>query len=160
MEEPTILVDWRAQEYEFAPKSPTWYWTVAIMSIGSAAAAFIVGNILFGIILILAGMSTTLLGSRRPALHHFKITNRGIYVSDQVFRYDNIARFAMDDHVGNGVPEKLLFELKQGVVKVITIPLAGADYRKVRMELKNHNIDEAEHLDTLTARVSDWMGIG
>jgi hypothetical protein len=160
MEEPTILIDWKGQEFEFSPKSPTWYWTIGILSIGSATAAFIIGNILFGIILLLAGITVSLLGSRKPAMHHFKITNRGIYVGDQVFKYDTISRFAMDDHLGNGVPEKLYFELKVGIVKVMTIPLAGVDYRKVRMELKNHNIEEAEHLDSFNARVSDWMGIG
>lgn len=160
MEEPVVHVEWKAREFEFSPKTPTWYWTVGILSGGSAIAAFIVGNILFGIILILAGLTVSLLGSRRPALHHFKVTNRGIHVSDQIFLYDNISRFAMDDHLKDGVPEKLHFELKQGLVKVMTIPLAGVDFRTIRMELKNMNLEEAESLDTVTARFADWMGIG
>lgn len=160
MEEPTVHVEWKAREFEFAPKTPTWYWTIGILSVGSAIAAFIVGNILFGIILILAGLTVSLLGSRRPALHHFRITNRGIHVGEQLFKYENILRFAMDDPKGGGNPTELHFELKQGLVKVITIPLAGADFQRVRMELKNQNLDETEDLDTFVARFSDWMGIG
>ncbi len=160
MEEPVVYAEWKAREFEFTPKTPTWYWSIGILSVGSAIAAFIVGNILFGIILLLAGMTVSLLGSRHPAIHHFKVSNRGVHVSDQVFKYANITRFSMDDHLKDGVPEKLHFELKEGLVKVITIPLDGADFRAVRTGLKNHNIDETDHLDTLTARVSDWMGIG
>lgn len=160
MEEPLVAAEWKAKEFEFVPKTSTWYWSIGILSVGSAVAAFIVGNILFGIILLLAGGTVSLIGSRRPALHHFRITDRGIHVGDQIFKYDNISRFAMDDHLKEGVPEKLHFELKQGIVKVITIPLEGADFRKVRTELKNRNIEETEDLDTLTARVADWMGIG
>ena len=160
MEAPTVHVEWQGQEFEFTPKSSTWYWTIGVLSVGSAIAAVIVQNILFAIILLLAGGTVSLLGSRRPAMHHFKITDRGIHVGEQLFRYDNIARFAMDDHVRDGTPAKLLFELREGLVKVMTIPLTGVDFRRVRMELKNQNIEEAEDLDTVVARLSDWMGIG
>lgn len=156
MEPPTIAVEWKGQEFEFVPKSSTWYWTVGILSVGSAIAALIADNFLFAVILLLAGGTVSLLGSRRPAMHSFRISNRGIHVGEQVFPYDNISRFAIHE----AEPKKLLFELKQAVVKVMTIPLDGVDHRAVRTELKNHGIDEAETLDTLTARFSDWMGIG
>lgn len=156
MEPPVVVLEWKGQEFEFNPKSPTWYWTIGILSVGSSIAAFIVQNFLFGIILLLAGATVSLLGSRRPALHHFKITNRGIHVGEQVFLYDNIKQFAIEETE----PKKLLFELHQGLVKVMTIPLAGVDHRALRTEFKNRNIEEVEHLNTAVARLSDWMGIG
>lgn len=156
MEPPVVAVEWKGRESEFAPKSTTWYWTVGILSVGSAIAALIADNILFGIILILAGMTVSLLGSRHPATHTFRITNRGIHVGEQVFLYENIKQFAFEE----SEPKKLLFELRTGLVKVVTIPLASADHRAVRQELKNRNIEETEHLNTFVARFSDWMGIG
>lgn len=156
MEPPTVAVEWKGQEFEFSPKSPTWYWTIGIVSVGSAIAALIADNFLFAIILVLAGMTVSLLGSRRPAEHHFRITDRGIHVGDQLFRYDNIVHFAVEETE----PKKLLFELRHGLVKVMTVPLANADHRAVRQELKNRNIEEIEHLNTFVARFSDWMGIG
>lgn len=160
MEAPAVYVEWKGQEFEFAPKSTTWYWIVTILSVGCAVAAFIVGNFLFGIILLLAGATISLLGSRRPALHTFKITDRGIHVGDQVFLYDNIQHFAIDDHHTSGSPTKLHFGLHQGIVKIMTVPLSGVDFRAVRTALKNHSIDEVETLDSAVARLSDWMGIG
>jgi hypothetical protein len=155
MEKPIVVAEWQGQEFEFVPKSNNWYWTVGILSVGSAIAAFVINNILFGIILLLAGGTTALLGSRRPALHTFRMTDRGIHVGEQLFAYDNILQFAIDEHE----PKKLLFELKQGLVKVITIPLDNTDHRAIRTEFKNMNIEEAEHLNTLVAKVSDWMGL-
>lgn len=160
MEAPAVYVEWKGEEFEFDPKSSTWYWTVGILSLGSATAAFIVGNILFGIILILAGLTVSLLGSRRPATHHFKITDRGIMVSEQLFKYENIEKFAIDDHHESGSPTKLHFSIKRGLVKVMTVPITGIDFRAVRTALKNHNLEEVETLDTVSARLSDWMGIG
>ena len=151
-----MALEWQGQEFEFVPKSTSWYWTVGIMSVGTAVAAFIVGNILFGIILLLAGFTTALLGSRQPATHTFRITDRGVHVGEQVFKYDNIAKFAVEEEH----PKKFLFELKQGLVKVMTIPIHDTDHRVLRTEMKNHNIEEVEHLNTLVARVSDWMGLG
>ncbi len=155
MEQPIVAVQWEGEEGEFTPKSSTWYWTVGILSVGSAAAAFIVGNFLFGVILLLAGFTTALLGSRKPATHTFRLTDRGIHVGEQVFSYNNIMQFAIEETK----PKKLLFELKVGVVKIMTIPLAATDHRKVRTELKNRNIEEVEHLNTVVARLSDWMGL-
>lgn len=160
MEAPAVYVEWKGQEFEFVPKSATWYWTIGILSFGCAAAAFIVGNFLFGIILLLAGGTISLLGSRRPMMHVFKISDRGIHVGDQLFRYENIQHFAIDDHHTSGAPTKLHFGLHQGIVKVMTIPLTGVDFRSVRSALKNHSIDEVETLDSAVARLSDWIGIG
>lgn len=156
MEEPVVALEWQGREFEFTPKSPTWYWSIGILSVGAAVAAFIVGNFLFSIILLLAGFTTALLGSRQPALHTFRITNRGIHVGEQLFKYDNIASFAIEEQE----PKKLLFRLKQGIVATMTVPLAGADHRAVRTELKNRNVEEVDDLDSTVARLSDWMGIG
>ncbi len=156
MEPPIVAAEWKGQEFEFAPKSSTWYWTVGVLSVGSAIAALIAQNFLFAVILLLAGATVSLLGSRRPTMHLFRVTNRGIHVGEQLFLYANIIRFAIHE----AEPKKLLFELKSGVVRVMTIPLAGADHRAVRTELKNRNIEEVESLDTFVARFSDWMGIG
>lgn len=155
MESPVVLLQWQGQESEFTPKSPTWYWALGILSVGSSVAAFIVGNILFGIILLLAGLTATLLGTRHPVTHTFRITDRGIFVGEQLFKYDNITRFAIDESHN----KKLLFELKEGIVKVMIIPLEGTDHRTIRTEFKNRNIEEAEHLNTYVARLSDWMGL-
>ncbi len=160
MQAPTAYIEWSGQEFEFVSKSPVWYWSTGILSVGSAAAAFIVGNILFGIILLLAGITVSLFGSRRPALHTFKITERGIHVSEQLFAYENIANFAIDDHHESGAPTMLRFTLRKGLVDVMTVPIGNADFRTIRTALKNHNIDEVESLNSLTARVADWIGIG
>ena len=161
MEAPSVYVEWKGQEFEFVAKSTTWYWSIGILSLGCAVAAFIAGNILFGIILLLAGMTVALLGSRRPTTHAFKISARGIHVGEQVFAYDNIENFAIDDHVQKeGDPLKLHFSIKKGLVSVMTVPLTNTDFRAVRNALKNHNIEEVENLNTAVARLSDWMGIG
>lgn len=160
MEAPTVYVEWSGLEFEFVPKSSVWYASVGIVSVGSAIAAFIAGNVLFGIILLLAGGTVSLVGSRRPATHIFKITSRGIHVGEQVFAYTNIVNFAIDDHHRSGAPTTLRFTLRQGLVQVLSVPLGQVDFRTVRTALKNQNVEEVEHLDTFTARVTDWLGIG
>ncbi|MBU6310755.1 hypothetical protein KGO06_02355 [Patescibacteria group bacterium] len=160
MEQPVVYTSWQDTETEFVHKTSTWYWSIGILSIGSATAAFIIGNFLFGIILLLAGGTVTLAGSRRPALHLFKITDRGIHVGDQVFEFPAIANFAIDDHTTGGTPTMLQFSLNKGLVKVVTVPLRRADFRAVRTALKNHNIEEVESLNSFSARLADWIGIG
>ena len=130
-------------------------WYERYVAPGSLLAGFIADNFLFGIIIILAGAATALVGSRHPATHTFKISNRGIHIGDQIYQFENIVRFAIEeDH-----PRKLLFELKQGFVNIMTVPADAVDHQKIRTELKNKNIDEVEHLNSVSARLSDWMGL-
>lgn len=156
MEKPVIIAEWQGLEGEFVPKSSNWYWTVGILSLGSAVAALIAGNFLFSVVLLLSGFTVSLVGSRRPAMHTFRITDRGVHVSTQIFPWANIQKFAIKEEE----PRKLLFELKEGLVRIMTIPLMDTDRTLVRTEFKNRNVEEVERLDSLASHLADWMGLG
>ncbi len=155
MEQPRVILEWRAVESEYSPKSPNWYWTITIISVGSALAALLASNILAALIAVIGGFTVALLGSRRPAQHLFKISTRGIHVSNVLYSYSNIESFAIDDPDGS----KLYFKLRVAYVNVITIPLSNVDHEAVRTALKDHSVAEVEHLNSFTATLTDWIGL-
>ena len=95
--EDRVLITWRAQEKEFRPKGPAWYWAVGIASCGIAVAALIVGNYLFAVIAILGGFAIMVVGSGRPARYVYKLTDRGLTIGTTVIPYEKISRFAIVD---------------------------------------------------------------
>jgi len=57
MPRPKFLIEWDAHEYEHRERSPDWFWAVGIISVSVAVAAVIFGNIIFGILVIIAAFT-------------------------------------------------------------------------------------------------------
>src|SRR3989344_2711975 len=118
MEKDEPIISWTMHEYEFRPKTKNWYWVVGIVAVGISLAAFILGNILFGIIVLLAGFSVMLVGSRRPEEQTYSLTKRGVRVGNTIFLYDKIKQFSMVDDE----PRSLSLEVLS-ILGTLTIPL-------------------------------------
>ncbi len=149
-----VLVTWQAKEYDFTPKSSSWYWTVSIIAVGVAAAAGITGNYLFSVIAVLGGFTLMLVGSRRPGRHIYKLTEHGLVIGTHLIPYDKMQRFALSEDE----PRTLTIEttLLMGTIK---IHLTNADFRAIRTVLKNNNIDEEDELDLFFEKVASSIGL-
>ena len=47
------LFSWQTKEYVYQHKSADWYWALGIITVSFAAAAFILNNRLFGILILI-----------------------------------------------------------------------------------------------------------
>ncbi len=152
--ENAVLMSWQAREHDFREKERPWYWTVGIVAVGIAAAALILGDYLFSVIAVLGGFAVMLVGARRPSRHKYSLTERGFMISSHLIPYSQITRFAiLEDE-----PRKLSLETKM-LGGTFAIPLGGTDYRAIRTELKNRNIEEVETLDSFIDHVARGMGL-
>ena len=153
MEHPT-LISWQTHEYDFRPKEREWFFVVAIVSAGVAVAAFILSDYLFSLIAILGGLTIMLVGARKPSRHKYSLTNRGFMIGEHLIPYSQMLRFSIKEEE----PQKLNVETK-GFAGTLSAPLAHADYRLIRTELKNRNIEEVEVLDSFIDAVAHRMGL-
>ena len=111
-------------------------------------------NYLFGLIALLAGFTIMVVGSRGPHRHTYKLTERGFMIGSELIPYASIRRFAIVEHE----PKKITIETNT-IVGSLTAPLGETDYRFIRTELLNRNIDEVETLDNFVERVSRGIGL-
>ncbi len=131
---------WRAHEAGTREKSQAWYAAIAVLAVGAAGASFIVGNILFGFLVLLGAFTLMLAGTKRDSTEHvYGLSERGLHLDAQLVSWDRIQHFYIKDTE----PPTLLVETKT-LLGIMTIPLTGIDFRAVRTEFKNHNIDEKE----------------
>ena len=61
------LISWSAPEHLYVEKHTDWYWTVGIITLALAAVAFIFGQVITGILILVAALALTLHASRPPA---------------------------------------------------------------------------------------------
>jgi hypothetical protein len=149
-----LIMKWQAREGEYRPKGNSWYIGVGIVAIGLAVAAVIIQNYLFALISVLGGFAVMVVGSRRPARKTYALYERHIAVGTDIIPYEKVSRFAIreDD------PRELVLELKN-LIGVAAVPLGNADHRRIRMELKNRDIEEVEKLDVFVGKVANWIGL-
>jgi hypothetical protein len=148
------IIKWEARSRSTKDKDASWYWTVGILAVGVAVAAIISGNYLFSLIALLGGFAIMLAGSQGPAHHAYAVSERGIHIGTERIPYMNITSFSIKDET----PPRLVL-LTRGLMGTVSLPLGGADYRAIRTELKNRNIDEDDDLDSAAEKLARAIGI-
>ena len=154
VEENDNCIRWEAHDPGASQKSGNWYWTVGIIAGGVAIASVIGGNLLLAAIAVIGGFAVMLAGSHPGGRRVCAVTGRGIHVGREVIPYANIKRFSIKE----SDPKKLVIETV-GLIGTISLALGDADWRAIRTELKNRNIDEDDALDSFAEKIAEMMGI-
>ncbi len=154
-------VEWHGYEYEHRVRSTDWFWGVGFFALSSAIAAFILGNVLFGLLVIMAAFVLALLASRGPEISRFVLSERGLTINRQLFPYQTFNSFWITHEDENAVipytTPKLLIRSKKALIPIIVIPLVGVDPELVRRFLLR--VLEEEHLqEPLAHHILDQLG--
>lgn len=148
------LVRWEAIDLGPGRKDPSWYWAVGIIAAGVAVAAVIIGNYLLAVIAVVGGFAIMLAGSIPSIRQKYALSERGIYIGSIQIPYENVKKFRIIETE----PRVLMLETAS-IVGTASLPLGDADWRTIRMELKNRNIDEDDELDSFSEKIARAIGI-
>lgn len=149
-----VILRWQAHERDHNPKSNTWYWVVGIIAIGVAIAAAIMQDYLFSVVAVIGGFALMLVGSAKPPRHTYTLTESGFMVGKDLIPYEKITRFAISEEE----PRHLTIEALT-LIGYVKAPLGDMDYRAIRMELKNRDIEEKDHLDRVVDGFAKGLGL-
>lgn len=136
-------------------KGRAWYTAIVVVAAGGALAAFIVGNILFGLLILLGAFALMLAGSARSEIEHtYGLSDKGFHAGTKLVTWSNIREFSIKE----GAPPCLVVDTAT-MLGMLTIPLVGIDYRAVRTEFKNNNINEADVLVSPIESICKVLGL-
>jgi hypothetical protein len=127
------LIKWEALEYEYVPKSNNWFWTIGIISVSLSVASILLGNILFAILVLIAGFAVILAGIRRPKKISFSLTAQGLQIEKRLFPYENLKSFWI--HYEPPYKKLLTIEPKKFFIPIISVPLGDINPNIVREHL-------------------------
>ncbi len=148
-------LSWRAHEYEHYERSENWYVALGIVAIGSAVAAFILGDALFGLLILIAGFTMALFAAKAPAQHSFTITKKGVAVGQKIYTWTTLESFWLLDETE---PAKLLLKSSKFLMPLIVIPLEeGLDPDEVHARLIQY-LKEEEMAEPIAERIMEIVG--
>lgn len=148
------LLEWDAPLHHHTEKNNDWYWAVGIITLTAAALAFIFGNVIFGILIIVGIFTLMIHASKKPEIIHVEINDRGITLDKVLYPFLSLESFWIDAHEH---PPKILLKSTKVLMPYITIQIAEMDREKVREILLTY-IAETEHHEPLSQKILERFG--
>jgi len=148
------IITWSALEYEHKEKSADWYWALGVIAVAGSATAFLLGNILLSILIVIGAFTLAMYGRRRPEMMDVKLGKRGVFVNDTLYPYNTLKSFWVEEQ---DKESKVLIESEKMLMPYIVIPLNDADPDEVREFLFEY-LEEEEHSEPLSHKFMEYLG--
>lgn len=148
------LISWNAPEHLHFEKRPDWYWSVGIVTLAIAAVAFIFGNIITGIFVLVAAAALVIHASRPPRIIRHEINDRGIVLHDTLYPFLSIDSFWIPH---DSYPPKIILKSRKMFMPYIIVYIDEIDPEEVR-EVMLRYIAETEHHEPLLKHLLERLG--
>jgi len=149
------IISWDALERYYTEKTSDWYWAVGIISFTAAALAFMFGQVIFGILIVVSAVALTLHASVEPKAVHVEINDRGLILNKTLYPFLHLESFWIDP---DRYPAKIILKSQKNFMPFINIHIAeDIDPEVVRQVLLTY-IAETEHDEPLTIKLMERLG--
>lgn len=148
-------MEWDAHEYEHKERSSDWFWAVGILSVAIAIASVIFGNIIFGILVLVAAFALSLFASRPPGVLHVIVNEKGVTRGRIHYPYHTLQSFWIDtDHPH----KKIIMRSEKLLMPLIIVPLNDeVDAEQLHENLSKFLTEEFHNLPFIE-RVLEYLG--
>lgn len=147
-------IEWKAPEYIHTEKTSDWFWVVGIISISITIICFILGNVIFGLLILISSITLSLYAARPPEMIKIEIDNSGIKIGDIFHSFEDINSFWVEN--GDAYP-RMFIKSKKKISMYIRILLEDTDPIEVRDFLSKH-IPEIRYTEPLLEKFMIYLG--
>lgn len=147
-------ISWHAPDFIKHEKSTDWYWAVGVITIALAVAGFVFGNVLFGILVIIASFALVLQTSRDPEVREFTVNRKGVKVQNTLYPYSSIESFWVEN---NPYEQKILLQSEKPWMPYIVFPIKEVDPEEIR-DFMIQYLPEEEHQEPLAQKIMEYLG--
>lgn len=123
-------IRWQAFEHDHTPRGSDWFWALGIVALCIALISAIFGDLLFGVLVLVAAGTLALLARVPPTLIKFELSDRGIRIGETMHRFEEIIAFWVEEHDAD--PPVLLVDTTKWMSPNFSIPLVDVDPKAVR----------------------------
>jgi len=150
-----VSATWQSLEYEYKEKKVDWYWALGIIVVSGSVAAFIFGNHLFGIFILLAGACIVLYTRKPPDMVLYTVNEKGVRIGHYFYPYQSIKAFWIGEHEHHN---ELIIHVDRAILPHINILIpANVDVAGLREFLLKYMKEEELHEPGLH-RLLDRLG--
>jgi len=141
-----VYFSWETPEYEKHDRTKLWYILAIIVAFLLLLFAFLTGNFLFAVIIIITALVTILHDGREPDMVKIALTDEGVVVGRKFYDYDEFKDFAIVYKPKQGV-KNLYFEFKNVLRPRLSIQLGNMNPLPIRENLLKYLSEDLEQTD-------------
>jgi len=154
----TVALEWRSFEHSHKEtKSQDWFWTLGTVALAIAVAAILLGNALFGVLILLAALVLGLSVNQKPAKISYAITTRGLVIDDTLHPYKNLEAFWIDE-TSHPKRNMLIIDAQKPLMPHIIINLPDSVDRDALQDYLLDYLPEEELYEPASHRIAELFG--
>lgn len=115
------ILEWHSPEHHFDKKTNDWYWILGVIVLGAAVLAFYFDNFLFGIFIIIAGLTMGMLSYRETKVVTIQVSVRGIIFGRYLYPWMSYRSFWIEDEHTHGA--RILLRSTNSFLPLVVIPI-------------------------------------
>jgi len=147
-------ITWSAPEYEHKDRGADWYIALGVIAISASVASFLLGNMLFGIFILIGMFTLAMYGMKKPDIIDVEINRRGISANNKVYPFRTLDSFWIEEYAKE---PKIIVQSEKLLMPYIIIPLGNTDSEEIRDFLIEY-LEEEEHAEPLSHKLMDYLG--
>lgn len=155
MKEENILLEWSALEYQEKKKKPDWFWALGIIAVTGSTVAFIYGNFLFGIFIILAAGSMMFFGTAKPKRINYIISTDGLIFDGNIYPFGRLKSFWMEEVKGE---KRLLVKSDKTFLPILVLPFEEDEVGEYIHSILSEILEEEEIQESNAHKIMDRLG--
>lgn len=117
-------VSWEAPEHNHIEKTHDWYWVLGIVGVSASVVSIILGNALFGIVIILGTMTMVIVSHKHPRIIEFEVSSRGVRIEEELYPYSALESFYIDEENPGGT--QLIVKPRKLFTPLLLLPIPEA----------------------------------
>ena len=149
------FIRWETPEYHHSEKSADWHWIVWIVAGFAALASILLGNLIFGILIVIATFALVISASRPPELIECEADKEGVKIGNTLYPYSSLEAFGIDREAFSF--PRLVMRSQKTLLPIIIIPLENVDTGLLSEFLAQYIPDE-ELREPVLHKIMEYLG--
>lgn len=155
MAEVINAVTWEAPEHHHIEKGNDWFWALGLLAIAGAAGAFVFGNVLFGVVILLGAITMAIFALNDPRTIPFAVTARGVRIGTTLYPYTTLESYYIDEEHEHG--PQLLVKSERTFMPLLILPIPE-EYIDDIEDLVSSRLPEETLEEPLSNRILEFFG--
>jgi hypothetical protein len=154
--EPAVRgIFWEAPQHHHVEKGNDWFLALAVIVIACVITAVLLDNVMFALLLGLAGGVLGMSAAQRPAIVPYGISVRGVKVEDELFPYSTLDAYHIDEEDPRG--PQLLIKTHRKSIPLLVLPIPPEHIDDIESILEQRLPEELIH-EPLFLKVLELFG--
>jgi hypothetical protein len=154
--EENLIVTWEAFDKPEKERKVDWFWALAIVGIAGSVLAFLFGNFLFGVFIVLATVIIMFFATQKPQKVSYKLDEQGLHMAHELIPYSKMMSFWLDER---GEWGKILIHTTHPISPVVSVFYEDKNLGDDIYEILIDKIEEKPLIEPVSQQIFEKLGL-